>query len=92
MNTLSDETITISEELLKRDTLSKTSLIIYGLITKLATDSKCTISNKSLGNRLNLTNKTISRCLASLENEGLIRREVVRNSDKAVIARNIYII
>lgn len=91
MNTKTNKCITISEELLKRDSLSKTNLIIYGLLLKYASGNKCTISNKRLGEMLNLTGKSISRSLTALENEGLIRREIIRNRDNSVLERNIYI-
>lgn len=67
--------------------------LLYGEITALANkNGYCYAQNKYFANLYNVTLISVSRWISHLQELGYIRTEVIRNENKEIIARNIYIV
>ena len=66
--------------------------LLYAIITSLANkEGYCFASNKYLAEKLDVNPKTISSWISDLKNRKFIIVEVIRNENKQIIQRKIYI-
>lgn len=66
--------------------------LLYAIITSLACkEGYCFASNKYLAEKLDVNPKTISSWISDLSKRNLIIVEVIRNENKQIIQRKIYI-
>ena len=66
--------------------------LLYAIITSLACkEGYCFASNKYLAEKLDVNPKTVSSWISDLRDKGFITVELVRNENKQIIQRRIYI-
>ena len=66
--------------------------LLYAIITSLTCkEGYCFASNKYLAEKLDVNPKTISRWISDLRDKGFIKLELIRNENKQIIQRKIYI-
>ena len=66
--------------------------LLYAIITSLACkEGYCFASNKYLAEKLDVNPKTISSWISDLRDKGFIKLELIRNENKQIIQRKIYI-
>ena len=66
--------------------------LLYAIITSLACkEGYCFASNKYLAEKLDVNPKTISSWISDLRDKGFIIVELIRNENKQIIQRRIYI-
>ena len=66
--------------------------LLYAIITSLACkEGYCFASNKYLAEKLDVNPKTISSWISDLKDRGFIIVELIRNENKQIIQRRIYI-
>lgn len=67
--------------------------LLYGEITALSNkNGYCYAKNRYFANLYDVSIETVSRWLSHLQSLGFIKIEIIRNENKEVIARNIYIV
>lgn len=67
--------------------------LLYGEITALANRyGYCYAKNKYLAELYDVSIETISRWISKLEKQGYIKTEIIRNENKMIVERRIYII
>lgn len=67
--------------------------LLYGEIAALANkNGYCYASNKYFADLYNVTVISVSRWISHLQELGYIKTEVLRNENKEIISRNIYIV
>ncbi len=66
--------------------------LLYGEITALANkNGYCYAKNKYFADLYNVTTVSVSRWISHLQELGYIKTEVIRNENKEIVSRNIYI-
>lgn len=66
--------------------------LLYAIITSLACkEGYCFATNKYLAEKLGVNPKTISSCISDLQKRKFIIVELIRNENKQIIQRKIYI-
>lgn len=66
--------------------------LLYAIITSLANkEGYCFASNKYLAEKLDVNPKTISSWISDLKNRNFIIVELIRNENKQIVQRKIYI-
>ena len=66
--------------------------LLYAIITSLACkEGYCFASNKYLAEKLDVNSKTISSWISDLRDRGFIIVKLIRNENKQIIQRRIYI-
>lgn len=66
--------------------------LLYGEITALANkNGYCYAQNKYFADLYNVTAVSVSRWISHLQELGYIKTEVIRNENKEIVSRNIYI-
>lgn len=66
--------------------------LLYAIITSLACrEGYCFATNKYFAKKLDVNPKTISSWISDLNNRNYIKVEVIRNENKQVVQRRIYI-
>ena len=66
--------------------------LLYAIITSLACkEGYCFASNKYLAEKLDVNPKTVSSWISDLRDKGFIMLELIRNKNKQIIQRKIYI-
>ena len=66
--------------------------LLYAIITSLACkEGYCFASNKYLAEKLDVNPKTVSSWISDLRDRGFIIVELIRNENKQIIQRRIYI-
>ena len=66
--------------------------LLYAIITSLACkEGYCFATNKYLAEKLGVNPKTISSWISDLKDRNFIKVEVIRNENKQIIQRKIYI-
>ena len=66
--------------------------LLYAIITSLACkEGYCFATNKYLAQKLNVNPKTISSWISHLEDKNFIIVELIRNENKQIIQRKIYL-
>ena len=66
--------------------------LLYAIITSLACkEGYCFASNKYLAEKLDVNPKTVSSWISDLRDKGFIKLEPIRNENKQIIQRKIYI-
>ena len=66
--------------------------LLYAIITSLACkEGYCFASNKYLAEKLNVNPKTVSNWISDLRDKNFIIVELIRNENKQIIQRKIYI-
>ena len=66
--------------------------LLYAIITSLACkEGYCFATNKYLAEKLDVNPKTISSWISDLKDRNFIKVEVIRNENKQIIQRKIYI-
>ena len=66
--------------------------LLYAIITSLANkEGHCFASNKYLAEKLDVNPKTISSWISDLKNRKFIIVELIRNENKQIVQRKIYI-
>ncbi len=66
--------------------------LLYAIITSLTCkEGYCFASNKYLAEKLDVNPKTISSWISHLRDKGFIELELIRNKNKQIIQRKIYI-
>ena len=66
--------------------------LLYAIITSLANkEGYCFASNKYLAEKLDVNPKTISSWVSDLKNRNFIIVELIRNENKQIVQRKIYI-
>ena len=66
--------------------------LLYVIITSLACkEGYCFASNKYLAEKLDVNPKTVSSWISDLRDKGFIKLEPIRNENKQIIQRKIYI-
>lgn len=72
--------------------LKYTEKLLYGEITALANkNGYCFAQNKYFADLYNVTLISVSRWISHLQELGYIETEIIRNENKEIISRNIYI-
>ena len=72
--------------------LKSSEKLLYGEITALANkNGYCYAKNRYFADLYGVTNVTISRWLSNLQNLGFIIIDIIRDSNKEIISRHIYI-
>ncbi len=67
--------------------------LLYGEITALANkNGYCYAQNKYFADLYNVTTISVSRWISHLQELGYIETEIIRNENKEIISRNIYIV
>lgn len=67
--------------------------LLYGEITALANkNGYCYAQNKYFADLYNVTAVSVSRWISHLQELGYIETEVIRNENKEIVSRNIYIV
>lgn len=67
--------------------------LLYGEITALANkNGYCFAQNKYFADLYNVTLISVSRWISHLQELGYIKTDVIRNENKEIISRNIYIV
>ncbi len=73
--------------------LKSAEKLLYGEITALANKNGfCYAQNKYFADLYNVTIISISRWISHLQELGYIKTEIIRNENKEIISRNIYIV
>lgn len=73
--------------------LKSTEKLLYGEITTLANkNGYCYAQNKYFADLYNVTAVSVSRWISHLQELGYIKTEVIRNENKEIVSRNIYIV
>lgn len=73
--------------------LKSAEKLLYGEITALANkNGYCYAKNKYFADLYNVTTVSVSRWISHLQELGYIETEVVRNENKEIVSRNIYIV
>ena len=73
--------------------LKSAEKLLYGEITSLANkNGYCYAQNKYFADLYNVTAVSISRWISHLQELGYIKTEIIRNENKEIISRNIYIV
>ncbi len=73
--------------------LKSAEKLLYGEITSLANkNGYCYAQNKYFADLYNVTAVSISRWISHLQQLGYIKTEIIRNENKEIISRNIYIV
>lgn len=66
--------------------------LLYGEITALANkNGYCYAQNKYFADLYNVTAVSVSRWISHLQELGYIETEIIRNENKEIVSRNIYI-
>ena len=66
--------------------------LLYSEITALANrNGYCFAQNRYFANLYKVSIETVSRWIANLQKQGYIKIEIIRNENKEIISRNIYI-
>lgn len=82
----------IPSKILYSKDLKANEKLLYAVISSLANKKGyCYATNKYLGTKMNAHPKTISSWISSLCKKRLIREELIRDENKRVIQRKIYI-
>lgn len=82
----------IPSKILYSKDLKANEKLLYAVISSLANKKGyCYATNKYLANKMNAHPKTISSWISSLCKKRLIREELIRDENKRVIQRKIYI-
>ena len=72
--------------------LKSTEKLLYGEITALANKNGfCYAKNKYFADLYNVTTVSVSRWISHLQELGYIEIEIIRNENKEIVKRNIYI-
>ena len=72
--------------------LKSAEKLLYGEITALANkNGYCYAKNKYFADLYNVTTVSVSRWISHLQEMGYIETEVVRNENKEIVSRKIYI-
>ena len=72
--------------------LKSTEKLLYGEITALANKNGfCYAKNKYFADLYNVTTVSVSRWISHLQELGYIEIEIIRNENKEILKRNIYI-
>ncbi len=67
--------------------------LLYGEITALANkNGYCYAQNKYFADLYNVTTISVSRWISHLQELGYIETEIIRNENKEIVSRNIYIV
>ena len=73
--------------------LKYTEKLLYGEITALSNkNGYCYAQNKYFADLYNVTAVSVSRWISHLQQLGYIKTEVIRNENKEIVSRNIYIV
>lgn len=73
--------------------LKSTEKLLYGEITVLANrNGYCYAQNKYFADLYHVTAVSVSRWISHLQELGYIETEVIRNENKEIVSRNIYIV
>lgn len=73
--------------------LKSSEKLLYGEVTALANKyGFCYAKNKYFAELYNVSNETISRWLSNLQKQGYIKIEILKNENKEIIERDIYIL
>lgn len=73
--------------------LKSAEKLLYGEITALANkNGYCYAKNKYFADLYNVTAVSVSRCISHLQELGYIETEIIRNKNKEIVSRNIYIV
>ena len=72
--------------------LKASEKLLYAIITSLACkEGYCFASNKYLAEKLDVNPKTVSSWISDLRDKGFITVELIRNENKQILQRRIYI-
>ena len=73
--------------------LKSSEKLLYGEVTALANKyGFCYAKNKYFAELYNVSNETISRWLSNLQKQGYIKIEIIKNENKEIVERDIYIL
>ena len=73
--------------------LKSAEKLLYGEITALANkNGYCYAKNKYFADLYNVTAVSVSRWISHLQELGYIETEIIRNKNKEIVSRNIYIV
>ena len=73
--------------------LKSVEKLLYGEITALANkNGYCYAKNKYFADLYNVTSVSVSRWISHLQELGYIKTEIIRNKNKEIVSRNIYIV
>lgn len=73
--------------------LKSAEKLLYGEITALANkNGYCYAKNKYFAYLYNVTAVSVSRWISHLQELGYIETEIIRNKNKEIVSRNIYIV
>lgn len=73
--------------------LKSVEKLLYGEITALANkNGYCYAKNKYFADLYNVTSVSVSRWISHLQELGYIETEIIRNKNKEIVSRNIYIV
>ena len=82
----------IPSKILYNKELKANEKLLYAIITSLANkEGYCFASNKYLAEKLDVNPKTISSWISDLKNRKFIIVELIRNENKQIVQRKIYI-
>lgn len=82
----------IPSKILYNKELKANEKLLYAMITSLANkEGYCFASNKYLAEKLDVNPKTISSWISDLKNRKFIIVELIRNENKQIVQRKIYI-
>ena len=82
----------ISATVLYNKELKASEKLLYAIITSLACkEGYCFASNKYLAEKLDVNPKTVSSWISDLRDKGFITVELIRNENKQILQRRIYI-
>ena len=82
----------ISATVLYNKDLKANEKLLYAIITSLACkEGYCFASNKYLAEKLDVNPKTVSSWISDLRDKGFITVELIRNENKQILQRRIYI-
>ena len=73
--------------------LKSVEKLLYGEITALANkNGYCYAKNKYFADLYNVTSVSVSKWISHLQELGYIETEIIRNKNKEIVSRNIYIV
>lgn len=82
----------IPSKILYNKELKANEKLLYAIITSLSNkEGYCFASNKYLAEKLDVNPKTISSWISDLKNRNFIIVELIRNENKQIVQRKIYI-